>query len=92
MLPDLPDLSDEEERTICACFRALLPAMKPEYAELIEAMDLGGETPEAVAGRLGITANNLKVRRDGQRIQAIISMPREKATESLTKTMEKGQG
>ncbi len=36
--------------------------------------------------------NNLKVRRDGQRIQAIISMPREKATESLTKTMEKGQG
>lgn len=36
--------------------------------------------------------NNLKVRRDGQRIQATISMPREKATESLTKTMEKGQG
>ncbi|HQR32417.1 MAG TPA: TonB C-terminal domain-containing protein [Blastocatellia bacterium] len=36
--------------------------------------------------------NNLKVRRDGQRIQAIISMPREKATESLTKTMAKGQG
>lgn len=36
--------------------------------------------------------NNLKVRRDGQRIQAIISMPREKATESLSKTMEKGQG
>ncbi|MGH9800700.1 MAG: TonB C-terminal domain-containing protein [Blastocatellia bacterium] len=36
--------------------------------------------------------NNMKVRRDGQRIQAIISMPREKATESLTKTMEKKQG
>lgn len=36
--------------------------------------------------------NNMKVRREGQRIQAIISMPREKATESLTKTMEKGQG
>lgn len=36
--------------------------------------------------------NNMKVRRDGQRIQATISMPREKATESLTKTMEKGQG
>ena len=36
--------------------------------------------------------NNLKVRRDGQRVQAIISMPREKATQSLTKTMEKGQG
>lgn len=36
--------------------------------------------------------NNLKVRREGQRIQAIISMPREKAQESLTKTMEKRQG
>ncbi len=36
--------------------------------------------------------NNLKVTRNGQRIQAIISMPREKATESLAKTMEKGQG
>ena len=35
--------------------------------------------------------NNLKVRREGQRIQAIISMPREKAQESLSKTMEKGQ-
>ncbi|MGE0886074.1 MAG: hypothetical protein AB7P14_21270 [Blastocatellales bacterium] len=35
--------------------------------------------------------NNLKVTRTGQRIQAIISMPREKATESLAKTMEKGQ-
>lgn len=62
-LPDLPDMSDEEERTICACFKALLPLMKPEYAELIEAMDLGGENPETVAGRLGITTNNLKVRR-----------------------------
>jgi len=36
--------------------------------------------------------NHLKVTRTGQRIQAIISMPREKATESLAKTMEKGQG
>lgn len=36
--------------------------------------------------------NNLKVTRTGQRIQAIISMPREKATESLARTMEKGQG
>lgn len=62
-LPDLPDLSDEDERTICACFKAVLPALKPEYAELIQALDLSEETPEAVAGRLGITTNNLKVRR-----------------------------
>ena len=62
-MPDIPDLSDEEERTICACFRALLPSLKPEYVELIESLDLGGETPESVANRLGITPSNLKVRR-----------------------------
>ncbi len=39
-----------------------------------------------------IMLNNLKVTRTGQRIQAIISMPREKASDTLTKTMDKGQG
>ena len=34
----------------------------------------------------------LEVTRTGQRIQAVISMPREKATETLSKTMNKGQG
>ena len=46
----------------CACFRALLPGLKPEYADLIENLDLGSETAEQAAARLGITANNLKVR------------------------------
>lgn len=62
-VPDLPDLNDHEERAICVCFQALLPALKPEYAELIQALDLAEEAPEAVAQRLGITTNNLKVRR-----------------------------
>jgi hypothetical protein len=39
-----------------------------------------------------VMLNNLKVTRTGQRIQAIISMPREKASDTLTKTMDKGQG
>ncbi|HMV50707.1 MAG TPA: hypothetical protein PLD20_04510 [Blastocatellia bacterium] len=39
-----------------------------------------------------IMLNNLKVTRNGQRIQAVISMPREKASDTLTKTMDKGQG
>jgi outer membrane biosynthesis protein TonB len=43
------------------------------------------------AGAL-VMLNNLKVTRTGQRIQAVISMPREKASETLTKTMDKGQG
>jgi len=62
-LPDLPDLSEEEERTICSCFQALLPTLKPEYRELITALDLGDETAEDAASRLNITPNNLKVRR-----------------------------
>lgn len=62
-LPDVPDLSGEDEKTFCSCFRALLPALKPEYAELIEALDLAEEAPAAVAQRLGITTNNPKVRR-----------------------------
>ncbi len=55
--------SDEEEAVLCACFRTLMPALKDEYAELIERLELGSETPDAAAARLGITANNLKVRR-----------------------------
>ena len=65
-LPDdreLPAMEPEEEAALCECFRALVPTLKPEYAELIERLDLGGETPEAAAARLGITPNNLKVRR-----------------------------
>lgn len=52
----------EEVRAICACFQALLPTLKPDYAELIRAVDLGEESVEAAAKRLGITPNNLKVR------------------------------
>jgi RNA polymerase sigma-70 factor (ECF subfamily) len=57
-LPETP----EERRNACACFEALLPALKPEYAELINALDLGEETTEQVRERLGISTTNLKVR------------------------------
>jgi RNA polymerase sigma-70 factor (ECF subfamily) len=57
----LPDTS-EERRNACACFEALLPALKPEYAELIETLDLGDETTEHARQRLGLSVTNLKVR------------------------------
>jgi RNA polymerase sigma-70 factor, ECF subfamily len=59
------DLADEaeEEALACACFEPLVATLKPEYAELIRAVELGSETPEAAARRLGVTPNNLKVRR-----------------------------
>ena len=56
------ELSAEEEAVLCECFRPLVPALRSEYAELIEALDLGSETSDQAATRLGITANNLKVR------------------------------
>lgn len=51
-----------DEQRLCECFSALLPLLKPEYADLIAALDLGGIDPSALAERLGITPNNLKVR------------------------------
>ena len=54
---------------ICECLRELLPTMKPEYAELIEAMELGDATTEEMSARLGISPKNLKVRRHRARSQ-----------------------
>lgn len=55
--------SEEEETTVCQCFRGILDQLKPEYSVLIKEMELGDELPEQVAERLNITRNNLKVRR-----------------------------
>lgn len=47
---------------ICACLNRLLPALKPEYADLVKRIDLDGEAPAVVADKHGITYNNLMVR------------------------------
>lgn len=67
-----PEADDETEA--CACLHALLPSMKPEYAELIQRLDLRPEPPEQVAVSLGITRNNLKVRhhRARQQLRALL--------------------
>jgi RNA polymerase sigma-70 factor (ECF subfamily) len=52
----------EDRRSLCACLGTLLPTLKPEYAELIRTVDLGGESVDTAAERLGITPNNLSVR------------------------------
>lgn len=56
-------IAPEDEAVICSCFRELLPTLKDEYRELIEAMELGNEDTKEMADHLGITRNNLKVRR-----------------------------
>jgi RNA polymerase sigma factor (sigma-70 family) len=62
-------LEPEDEAALCTCYEALLPTLRPEYADLIETVELGGEHPEAAAERLGITPGNLKVRRHRARRQ-----------------------
>ena len=52
----------ELEQTACACFRGLLPTLRPEYARVLELSDLDGQPAEAVAEQIGISKNNLKVR------------------------------
>lgn len=60
---DLSDPTEEEERTLCECFRALLPALRPEYAAVLSAVDLDERPPQEVAEEFGLTVNNLNVRR-----------------------------
>ena len=65
VVADVPEIAaePEDDTELCRCFEPLIPGLKSEYADLIEAVELGGESPDAAAGRLGITSNNLKVRR-----------------------------
>ncbi len=57
------EMDDATDRALCECFAALIPTLRPEYGEVLTALDLGSEQPADVARRLGITTNNLKVRR-----------------------------
>ena len=65
VVTEVPEIAAEPEHDaeLCACFEWLVPTLKPEYAELIRAVELGDEPPAVAASRLGITPNNLKVRR-----------------------------
>ncbi len=57
------------QRVVCGCVAALIPTLKPDYAVLIQRLDLGNETPEQVSAALGMTANNLRVRHHRARQQ-----------------------
>lgn len=52
-----------DDAVLCACFQALIPDLKAEYAEVLNLVDLQELTPDVAAERLGITKENLKVRR-----------------------------
>lgn len=54
--------ADELRSAICQCLAGLLPTLNPAYADLLRQIDLEEKAPEAVAGELGITLNNLWVK------------------------------
>jgi RNA polymerase sigma-70 factor (ECF subfamily) len=51
-----------EPRRVCTCARTVLASLKPEYARLIELVDVNGVSVDEAAGQSGITPNNAYVR------------------------------
>lgn len=61
-LGDASEPTPEIEAAICRCFEALLPALRPEYSEILRRVDLEGSRPADFAREAGLTANNAMVR------------------------------
>ena len=57
-----PGHDENLERVVCACVQDLIPLLKPEYADLIRRIDLGGADVSTAADTLGITPGNARVR------------------------------
>jgi len=53
---------EELKNDVCQCMKKLLPGLKPEYAELVQRVDLKEEDPKQLAKKLGLTSNNLTVK------------------------------
>lgn len=58
----VPPPDEAIEAEVCACFKRLLPVLKPEYAEVLRRADLEGESPSEIARSLNVTPGNLAVR------------------------------
>jgi RNA polymerase sigma factor (sigma-70 family) len=58
-----PAVDDAQlEKTVCKCVSALVPTIKPEFAQMIAKVDLEGAPVHEVAVQFGMTANNASVR------------------------------
>jgi len=59
-IPEYPDAATE--RVLCECVKRLLPGLPEQYRDVIQRVDLDGQSPGATAANLGLTVNNLNVR------------------------------
>ena len=59
----MPASADEALfNAVCTCVDSMISALRPEHAELVRRVELGGEPLSRVAGDLRITPNNASVR------------------------------
>lgn len=57
-----PSFEPELRQKICTCVSAVLPTLKPEYAEIVGEVELGEKSIAEVAAQRGLTTNNATVR------------------------------
>ncbi len=56
------DAGPESDTGICGCMGGVISTLKPEYADLLQRVDLSESAPRKVAGDLRVSPNNLRVR------------------------------
>jgi DNA-directed RNA polymerase specialized sigma24 family protein len=60
---EIHETPDEELKTeICACVSRLAATLKPEYAEALQAIEIGGKPVKAFAEEKGLSSSNAAVR------------------------------
>ena len=57
-----PSFEPELRENICSCVSAVIPTLKPEYAEIVGEVELRERSISDVASEKGLTANNATVR------------------------------
>jgi len=61
-LGDAVELPPDIHAEVCACVGRLAATLKPEYAEALAVVDVGGEPVKVYAERAGLSASNAGVR------------------------------
>lgn len=61
-LGETSEAPPEVAAELCRCFEALIPALRPEYAQILRRVDLEGVRPADFAREADLTANNTMVR------------------------------
>jgi RNA polymerase sigma factor (sigma-70 family) len=56
------DAASETDREICACVARLAATLKPEYADALQRIEIGGASLKEYAAESGLTSNNAGVR------------------------------